>query len=197
MTMGSIGAGDFNFLGLVFRIIAPVSKPTLMNGDGLSKPRMQSNIGYVLQFTHMLEVTIAASVAFGTERGRDFITKGLNIAYFSDRLKSLPKSMASLIDEARKSLSVEQWPSMTEAPYQCPTALVPNEATYAVDRKTQQAFITLLADLLWFSTISFVTKKVKTMHFCECVIFLQADRIIAKGLGFLQLTQMTAQSGTS
>ena len=168
MIMGSIGPGKFNFLGLIFRMITSASGRILMNGDDLSKPQMQRNIGYAPQFAHMLEGTIAASVAFGIERGRNFITQMPTVAHFSDRLKSLPQGTDSWTGEARTSLSAEQrqWLGITEAPYHFLTALVPDEALYM---GTQHAFLTLLTDLLWFPTILSVTQKIKTMHFFRLI----------------------------
>ena len=137
------------------------------------------NIGYVSQFVYVVDDSILFNIALSEEvsnKSKNFIIKLLQIL----NLKKLSnKNLRSPLGERGSKLSGGQIQriGIARALYREPSILILDEATNALDDKTENKVLDYLFDKFNDKIIIFCTHKKKLLKYCTKIIEVKNKKI--------------------
>ena len=134
----------------------------------------------------LIDGTIAENVAFGVsveEINESKVYESLCLAQLEDFVKHLPMGIHTPIGEDGVKISggQRQRIGIARALYKPFEILMLDEATNALDAKTEHFLITSLLRTLKNKTIVMVTHRVTSLEFCDEIIVFDKGMIQAKG----------------
>jgi ABC-type multidrug transport system fused ATPase/permease subunit len=186
--VGASGAGKSTAIDLVLGLLKPSSGDVLVDGKNIHESLFswQQQIGYVPQFIYILDDTIKNNIAFGVQK--EFIDEekvwvALRLAQLDSFVKGLPDGLDTMIGEngVRFSGGQRQRIGIARALYHDPKVLIMDEATAALDNKTEYDFINSIENLSGKYTIIWVAHRISTIKNCDVIFYLNHGRIIASG----------------
>ena len=147
----------------------------------------QRSIGYVPQNIYLRDDTIAANIAFGEELkdiNQNTVEKVAKIANLHEFvINELPQKYQTIIGEqgVRLSGGQRQRIGIARALYHSPQLLILDEATNALDNKTEQAVIDAINNSFKDKTVILITHRLNTMKNCNIIFKLEKGEIIKQG----------------
>jgi len=185
--VGPTGAGKTTIVNLISRFYNLKSGQVLIDGQDISKVTLhslRSQMGIMLQDTFIFSGTIADNVRYGkldatqeeieaackTVSAHDFIINSANgyQTEVRERGSSLSQGQRQLLSFARTLISD-------------PKVLVLDEATSAIDAKTEQLVQRGINELLKGRTSFIIAHRLSTIKSCDIIMYIADGGIVEQG----------------
>ncbi len=171
---GDTGSGKSTLIDILSGLLKPSSGIIFSDNKDINEAvhSWRNNIGYVSQFTYLLNDTIEKNIAFGYNQeniNENMLEKAMKNAVIYDFINSLPLKEKTIVGENGKSLSGGQIQRMgiARALYNNPSILIFDESTNSLDSNTEKEFMNILKELKNNKTIIFVTHKLELLNDCD------------------------------
>lgn len=142
--------------------------------------------GFVDQHIFIMETTIAENVAYGIapeKINRKRVEQALRKAHLWDFVQQLPQGIDTHVGENGKLLSggQRQRLAIARALFRNLKLLILDEASSALDIKTEREFFQTLQNLKGELTVIMIAHRLSTLEECDRVLFLENGSITACG----------------
>lgn len=185
--VGPTGAGKTTLVNLVMRFYElDGGRITLDGVDVATLPRsvLRSRIGMVLQDTWLFEGTIRDNIAYGRPDATEEEVLRAARATFVDRfVHSLPDGYDTVVDEDGGSLSAgeRQLVTIARAFLSDPALLILDEATSAVDTRTELLLQQAMAALRTDRTSFVIAHRLSTIRDADLILVMRDGGIVEQG----------------
>jgi ATP-binding cassette subfamily C protein len=181
--VGSSGAGKTTLIDILLGLFVPTEGIFLVDGN-IIEGRL--NAGYVAQDIFILDDTLRRNIAFGVPDRQIDEARVREVVKLSslDRVVSqLPRGLDTELGERGSSLSggQRQRVGIARALYPNPKLLVLDEATSAMDAKTEEEITGAIAELRKSVTMIIIAHRLSTVRKCDRLILLDEGRITERG----------------
>jgi ATP-binding cassette subfamily B protein len=183
---GEIGCGKSTLISVLQRFYPFESGEICVNGSdwsALTIPAWRNQIGEVSQHVKLFNGTILENICLeenpNVQEVIDFCREtGLDLF-----IREFQQSYATIINENSTNLSggQQQLIALARALYHKPQVLLLDEATAAMDRRTEQFVINLLQKLKKEMIIVFVTHRVQLARQTDLIYVIEKKQITASG----------------
>jgi len=176
--IGPSGAGKTTIADLVIGLVSPQSGDIKIDGLSMTDvniERWRNMIGYVPQETTLFHESVFVNVSFGdTSFTAERVEIALREAGVWDYVSSLPKKMHAVVGERGSKLSggQRQRVSIARALVRNPKLLILDEATTALDPKTEAEICETLKQLSGKVTILAISHQAAVMEAADLVYHL-------------------------
>lgn len=186
--VGSTGAGKSTLIDLLTGLLDPTEGRVLVDGVDLrqDRPAWQAGLGYVPQAVFLLDDTLRANVALGiapaaVDEAR--VRTAIGRAQLGEFVATLPAGLDTLVGErgARLSGGERQRVGIARALYREPLVLVLDEATAALDTRTEAELTRALEALHGDTTLIVVAHRLSTVRHCDRLVLLEDGRVADVG----------------
>lgn len=187
---GPTGSGKSTLLDIMLGLLEPKHGCVQIDGrpiDNTNRRSWQRNIGYVPQQISLIDDSISANIAFGTDPDKiDYfaVERASKLAQLHDFvIGSLPKDYSTIVGEqgVRLSGGQRQRIGIARALYRNPQVLFLDEATSALDILTEEEVIRGITSLENKVTIIMVAHRLTTLQQCDMIYFLDKGSIVDCG----------------
>ena len=172
--IGQSGSGKSTFLDILMGLLKPQFGNILIDNKKIEnvKNNWQKIIGCVPQEVFILDNTLKHNIAFGVDEKDINIKKinlAINLANLEDLKDSLKFGIETLVGEKGSRLSggQRQRIGIARALYNDPEILIFDEATNALDAKTEKEIVKEIFDKSLDKTIIFVSHNKENHKFCD------------------------------
>jgi ATP-binding cassette subfamily B protein len=185
--VGATGSGKSTLLSLIPRFYdATRGRVTI---DGIDVRRLdlddlRRNIGIVFQESFLFTDTVGANIAFGRpEATDDLIDQAAQTAAASQFIRELPEGYETLVIEQGSNLSggQRQRLAIARALLLNPPILILDDATAAVDSRTELEIQRAISSAMRGRTTVLVANRLSTLRRADKIIVLDKGRIAAMG----------------
>ncbi|MCR5829030.1 MAG: ABC transporter ATP-binding protein/permease [Lachnospiraceae bacterium] len=185
--VGRSGAGKSTLVNLISRLYDPDEGSVSIDGidvKDLAFRDLRRSVAMVSQDTYIFMGSVADNIAYADrEASRDDIIRAAKLAGAHDFISAMPDGYDTIVGAGGKDLSggERQRLSIARAVLANPKILILDEATSAVDTKTEQIIeksITLLAE--GRTTIS-IAHRLSTLKNADRLIVIDGGRIVEEG----------------
>ena len=185
--VGPSGSGKTTATQLVSRFYEPDRGAVLIDGHdlrGVSLHSLRSQVGVVFEEAFLFSDSVRANIAYGRPGASDAeIEAAARVAQAHDFVMALPRGYDSVVGERGLTLSggQRQRIALARAVLQDPRILILDDATSAVDARTEEAINEGLRTVLAGRTTLLVAHRRSTLHLADRVVVLDEGRIIDQG----------------
>ena len=186
--VGATGSGKSTLVDLALGLLEPDAGRVEIDGVDLSgrERSWRTHVGYVPQSVTLLDDTIRRNIALGWEDAeidRDRLQEAIGMAQLDHFVSSLPEGLETVVGErgVRISGGERQRLAVARALYEQPEVLVFDEATAALDNRTEQAVTETIERLRGRKTMILVAHRLSTVQRCDRLIYLRNGRIAGVG----------------
>ena len=172
-------------LDLIIGVLRPSSGTIKLNDKNLDENlyEWQKTIGYVPQDLYILDDTILNNIAFGVDTENVSLEKckeSLSRAQLLDFVESLDDKYNTILGNRgiRLSGGQRQRLGIARALYKNPKIIILDEATNALDIKTESEFLKILKNIKNYSTILIISHRPEITDHCDRVIKLENGKIL-------------------
>lgn len=185
--VGSTGAGKTTITNLINRFYDIQAGKIRYDGINISKIKkedLRKSLGVVLQETHLFTGTVLDNIRYGREGATDAeciaAAKLANADGFIEKLQNGYHTVISA-EGGRLSQGQRQLIAIARAAVADPPVLILDEATSSIDTRTEQ-FVQRGMDALMGGRTTFViAHRLSTVKNADCIMVLEAGRIIERG----------------
>lgn len=182
--MGSTGCGKTSLLDLILGLLKPTNGRILVDNLDIAKHEKswQQNISYVPQKIYLTDDTIKKNIAFGISDSlinENKIYKILEIVQLSEFVNRQTNKINTIVGEDGVNLSggQRQRIGIARALYRNTPILVLDEATNALDEKTEKLVLSSIIDLYEQKTVILVTHKTGIIKKFNEVVAIENGKI--------------------
>ena len=179
--VGSSGAGKTTAVDVMLGLLSPEKGQILTDGKDVMTDYADwlSHIGYIPQSIFMLDDSIKANVAFGSEPDEERVWHALKEAQLEQFVKGLPDGIDTKIGErgVRLSGGQRQRIGIARALYTDPEMLVFDEATSSLDNETEAAIMESINSLHGKKTMIIIAHRLQTIEGCDMVYRVKDGKI--------------------
>jgi ATP-binding cassette subfamily B protein len=185
--VGPSGSGKTTATLLVSRFYEPDRGAVLIDGHdlrGVALRSLRSQIGVVFEESFLFSDTVRANIAYGRPGATDAeIEDAARVAQAHDFITALPRGYDSLVGERGLTLSggQRQRIALARAVLQDPRILILDDATSAVDARTEEQINAGLRTVMAGRTTLLVAHRRSTLHLADRVVVLDEGRVIDEG----------------
>jgi ATP-binding cassette, subfamily B, bacterial len=185
--VGPSGSGKTTATLLVSRFYDPDRGAVLVDGHDLRSVSLQSlrsQIGVVFEESFLFSDTVRANIAYGRPGASDAeIEAAARVAQAHGFVEALPRGYDSTVGERGLTLSggQRQRIALARAVLQDPRILILDDATSAVDARTEEAINEGLREVMADRTTLLVAHRRSTLHLADRVVVLDEGRVIDEG----------------
>ncbi len=185
--VGPSGSGKSTLTMLVSRFHDPTSGRVTIDGHDLRDVRLHSlrrNVAYAFEESFLFSDTIAANIGYGRPSAtRAQIEAAARTAQAHNFVLALPDGYDTVVGERGLTLSggQRQRIALARAVLADPRILVLDDATSAVDARTEEAIHDGLRDVLPGRTTLLVAHRVSTLHLADRVVVFDEGRVVDSG----------------
>jgi ATP-binding cassette, subfamily B, bacterial len=185
--VGPSGSGKTTATQLVSRFYEPDRGAVLVDGHdlrGVTLHSLRSQVGVVFEEAFLFSDSVRANIAYGRPEASDAeIETAARVAQAHDFVTALPRGYDSVVGERGLTLSggQRQRIALARAVLQDPRILILDDATSAVDARTEEAINEGLRTVLAERTTLLVAHRRSTLHLADRVVVLDEGRIIDQG----------------
>jgi ABC-type multidrug transport system fused ATPase/permease subunit len=186
--VGPTGAGKTTLVNLLMRFYELDEGRIVLDGVDIatmSRARLRSRVGMVLQDTWLFRGTIAENIAYGAENAtRDQIVAAATAAHADWFIRSLPDGYDTLVDDDGAALSAgeKQLLTIARAFLADPTILVLDEATSSVDTRTEALVQQAMSRLRQGRTAFVIAHRLSTIRDADTIIVMAQGAIAEQGI---------------
>lgn len=185
--VGSTGAGKTTITNLINRFYDIQAGKIRYDGINISKIKkedLRKSLGVVLQETHLFTGTVLDNIRYGREGATDAeCIAAAKLANADGFIEKLPNGYHTVIsaEGGRLSQGQRQLIAIARAAVADPPVLILDEATSSIDTRTEQ-FVQRGMDALMGGRTTFViAHRLSTVKNADCIMVLEAGRIIERG----------------
>lgn len=185
--VGKSGAGKSTILQLLIKFYDPTTGTIQINNVDISSvhlPQLRKNFSYIPQETYIFSDTIKNNILFSNQHASiEDIAYATQVAMIDEFLTKMPDGLNSFIGEKGNMLSGGQKQRLaiargliTKAP-----VLLLDEATNAIDSKTEKIILNNLRSIFPQKTIIVVTHRISAIEQADNIIVLDNGKVNAQG----------------
>jgi len=196
--VGPTGSGKSTLIDVLFGLLQPTSGRVTVDGADIRGARgaWQRRIGYVPQAPFLFADTIRRNIALGIapdQVDEQRLREAVQLAQLAEFVDSLPQGVDTRVGERgiRLSGGQRQRVAIARALYNDPDLLVLDEATAALDNKTERDVTSSIEQLRGRKTLIVIAHRLSTVERCDALIFLSAGKVEAMA-PFAQLMRESA-----
>ncbi|HWH20367.1 MAG TPA: ABC transporter ATP-binding protein, partial [Solirubrobacterales bacterium] len=185
--VGPSGSGKTTATLLVSRFYEPDRGAVLVDGRdvrGLTLHSLRSQIGVVFEESFLFSDTVKSNIAYGRPGASDEeIEAAARVAQADGFIAALPRGYDSVVGERGLTLSggQRQRIALARAILQDPRILILDDATSAVDSRTEEAINEGLRTVMADRTTLLVAHRRSTLHLADRVVVIDEGRVIDEG----------------
>ncbi len=185
--VGPTGAGKSTVVNLLARFYEPTAGTIRVDGHDLSRATLESlrrEIGLVPQDGFLFTGTVLANLRYGRPGATDEeVVDAARRLGTHDLIAALPKGYETPVQERGEGLShgQRQLVALTRALVADPHVLVLDEATSAVDTRTELAIQDAIERLRRGRTTVVVAHRLSTIASADAILVLDHGRIVERG----------------
>lgn len=184
--VGPSGAGKTTLVNLLPRFFSPTSGQITLDGVPLSDwdlSALRQQFAMVSQDVVMLNDSVAANVALGTEVDETRVWSALEAANLGDFVRSLPQSLHTLVGHNASQLSggQRQRLAIARALYKNAPILILDEATSALDNESERLVQEALNRLMQGRTTLVIAHRLTTIEHANRVVVMERGQIAEQG----------------
>ncbi len=185
--VGPTGAGKSTLVKLVLRHLEPASGQALLDGrplDDYTLASLRSHMGYVSQDAFLFAGSVADNIRLGAPNATEAeLNNAASIAGALEFIEQLPQGFDTAIGEGGVKLSggQRQRISLSRAILRAPALLILDEATSAVDTRTEAIIQQNLRAFRDDRMTLAVAHRLSTIRHCDDIIVLVDGVIVEHG----------------
>jgi len=187
--VGTTGSGKSSFLDVLMGLLDPSEGEIRIDGarlDDEGRSAWQAQIAHVPQSIYLADSSIAANIAFAEPEDSIDPAKveaAARQAQLHDFITGLPEGYATRVGDrgVRLSGGQRQRIAIARALYKQANVLIFDEATGALDRRTERAIMESVAELGRDITVLIVAHRISALAGCDRIVRLEAGRIEESG----------------
>jgi subfamily B ATP-binding cassette protein MsbA len=184
--VGPSGSGKTTLVNLLPRFVLPSGGQVLLDGHDTAEWELKSlraQFAMVSQDVVMLNDTLAANVALGSEIDRDRVQQCIDAANLSSHVGSLPQGIDTVLGHNATQLSggQRQRLAIARALYKNAPILLLDEATSALDTESERLVQDALQRLMQNRTTLIVAHRLSTIQHADRIIVMEKGRIAEQG----------------
>lgn len=185
--IGATGSGKTSLTQLIARFYEPTVGEIYIDGRHISEytlASLRNNIGFVLQESFLFSSTIKDNISYGKpEATMNEIIEATKRAQAHDFIMELPDGYETMLGERGLGLSGGQKQRIAIARALClnPAILVLDDATSAVDMKTEQNIQIALNEVMKNRTTIVIAHRISSVKHCDEILVLQRGEIVERG----------------
>ncbi len=183
--IGETGSGKSTLIKLMMGFIAPSKGKIIVDENNLEiiKNNFQSIIGYVPQNFYLIDDTILKNIIFGDYEDNiniDKINKILKEVSLEKFVNNLPSKLNTIVGSNGKQISGGQAQrlAIARALYQEPELIIFDEATNALDEKTELEIIENINKIKKDKTIILITHKPNLLENCNKIFQISNKEVL-------------------
>lgn len=193
--VGMSGSGKSTLLRLLMRFYDPLSGTILLDGisiKDLSLESLRSHIGIVFQETYLFGASVRDNILFGNPEATDeMVYTAAKAANAHEFIEQLPQKYDTLVGErgVRLSGGQQQRIALARLFLKNPAIVLLDEATSAMDNKTEAEIQKALDEFLKGRTTLTIAHRLSTVKNYDRIIYMEHGKIVESG-SFDQLVSM-------
>lgn len=174
--VGASGSGKSTLINLILGLLQPTQGQVMLNGAPLTGREAQwwECIGYVPQEPFLMDASAIANVMLGTVRHTDEdLARARHLIGLLDLPNSLKDASASIGEGgARLSGGQRQRLAIARALCRNPQVLILDEATSAMDARTQARVMDVVTECMKGRTLLMITHRTEILGYCNKILTL-------------------------
>lgn len=183
--VGPTGCGKTTFINLLMRFY-DVNSGTISidhtNIQDITRHSLRQCYGMVLQETWLKSGTVRENITFGKEdASEEEIIKACKEAHSWEFIRKLPKQLDTPITENTLSAGEKQLLCITRVMLALPPMLILDEATSAIDTRTEQQIQNAFDTLMAGRTSFVVAHRLSTIRNADVILVMKDGKIIETG----------------
>ena len=185
--IGATGAGKTSLTQLLTRFYEPTSGQILVNHRPIKEyplPVLRKEIGFVLQETFLFSSSIGTNISYGVPGiSREDIIDAAKRARAHDFIMELPDGYDTMLGERGLGLSggQKQRIAIARALILNPSILVLDDATSAVDMKTEREIQLALKEVMKNRTTFIIAHRLSSLRHADEILVLHEGQIKERG----------------
>jgi ATP-binding cassette, subfamily B, bacterial len=185
--VGSSGSGKSTAAALISRLHDPDRGSVHVDGYDLRQVTLHSlrrQVGVAFEDSFLFSDTVRANIAYGRPDASDAeIETAARAAAAHDFITELPRGYQTPVGERGLTLSggQRQRVALARAILADPAVLILDDATSALDARTEQAIHDALRGILAGRTTLLVAHRLSTLHLADRIVILDAGRVVEEG----------------
>lgn len=186
--VGASGAGKTTLIDVVLGLLKPTSGSVLVDGVNIETGirHWQRHIGYIPQTIYLSDDTLRRNVAFGVDDADiddAAVWRSIAAAQLAALVRSLPDGLDTFVGErgVRISGGQRQRVGIARALYHDPEVLVMDEATAALDHRTEREITDVLNELRGKKTMIIIAHRLSTVRGCDTLFVMADGQIVDEG----------------
>ncbi|MCW8139281.1 MAG: ABC transporter ATP-binding protein [Planctomycetota bacterium] len=185
--VGASGGGKSTIVSLLLRFHEPTAGRITLDGVELStiaRAAWRSRVGLVLQEVSLFPGTLGDNLTvFDPTRPPQDVSRACEVVGADGLVRRLPGGLEATLAERGANLSMgeRQLVSLARALVHDPDLLVLDEATSAIDPRTEDDLQASLARLLAGRTALIVAHRLATVRRCDEILVVEGGRIVERG----------------
>jgi len=186
--VGASGAGKTTIIDVLLGLLRPTSGAVLVDGVDIEGGvrGWQRHVGYIPQTIYLSDDTLRRNIAFGladSDIDDGSVRRAIADAQLDTLVRSLPLGLDTLVGErgVRISGGQRQRVGIARALYHNPEVLVMDEATAALDHRTEKEITDVLHELRGSKTMVVIAHRLSTVRRCDTLFVMAEGRLVDQG----------------
>ncbi|MGX7679136.1 ABC transporter ATP-binding protein [Jatrophihabitans sp. DSM 45814] len=185
--VGGSGSGKSTVAALISRLYDPDEGSVHLDGQDVRNATLhsvRSQIGVAFEESFLFSDTVRANIAYGRPAASaSEIEAAARAAAADSFIAELPNGYDTIVGERGLSLSggQRQRIALARAILSDPAILILDDATSAVDARTEEAIHDALRSVLGNRTTLLIAHRLSTLHLADRILLLEEGRIVEEG----------------
>lgn len=184
--IGATGSGKSTLVKLLFRAYDVTEGEILIDGRNVKsyeKAELAALFGTAMQNDFLYADTVEENITFGRELSREAVAEAAEIACAREFIEALPDGYGHVLATGGTNLSGGQRQRVLLARAVCggPSILILDDASSALDYRTDARLRKNLAEKMKGTTTVTVAQRVSSIKHCDLILVLEEGRIIGRG----------------
>lgn len=184
--IGPTGAGKSTIIRLLLRFYDVDSGEILIEGRNIKSldiEEYRNRIGVVLQNDAIMSDTVIENIAFGKEVDLERIKKCATLACASEFIEKMPQGYQSMLSSRGTNLSggQKQRILLSRALYAKPDIFILDDASSALDYKTDATIRKNIASVFPNSVTFLVSSRVTSLMNCDWILVIDEGKVVGFG----------------
>ena len=184
--IGATGSGKSTLVQMVPRLFDPTGGRILFGGvdvRDMDVSDLRSRIAYASQRTMVLEDTVYANIAMGSDVSREEAEEACRLTMFSEVLERMPDGLDTVMARGGMNVSGGQKQRLSLARTICRDAdvYVFDDCFSALDAKTERTVRENIRRRLEGKTVIMVAQKISTIRDADSIVVMDKGRVVQQG----------------